>query len=700
MFGLSFANPLVLTGLAGAGIPIIIHLIHRQRAVVHDFAAIDLILRTQKRLAARLKLYQLLLLLLRVLAVVCVALALARPFLAAAVVGAGERRPTSTVFVVDDSLSMRYRHGGVRLFDAAAAGVRDMVQTMRGEDNAAIVLASRAADAKALSFNRRELLDQAGRMEPTHLSCRPQAALLAACDLLAGSKLPIKRIVLCHDLTAAAWSGVDMAGLSKRLETVDAALTVLSVRPAERMPNAAVVGIELAPHHAEARAIDLTAHLRPPTKRSPCDVYLAGLRMARGFVDPSGDAAVRKDFSLTGAPPGDAQGRVALAADALSEDDVRYFAVASRERLRALLVDGDPGTAAHQSETFYLERALEPRADAGSLIHVRVVPAAGLVGEVLGDFDIVAVCNVGDWPSESVSSLKGYVAAGGHVLVSMGDRVDAEALSQALASLLPCALRLPKSFEAKPLGLDLEALDHPVARAALGRKASDAAAAAFRRIVVCDGELAPGTETVLRYANGLPALLIRPHGRGTLTLFTSTLDRAWTDLPIRTAFVPLVQELARYLSGRTDTDPAAGLRVGQPKRLRLPRHVTRAAVVGPDGRKEDLSLESVEGGKSCVASRTPVPGVYVVKAMSETAAEPEQVAAFVANLDPNESDLSALPAEFFEHHLGVGRVTRLDARPGEANAGRLTARRGELSFGLLVAALTILLLEALVAIRE
>ena len=719
MFGLSFANPAILIGLAAAGVPVLIHLIHRQRALVHPFAAIDLVLRTQKRLATRLKLHQLLLLLLRVLVVGCIVFALARPFYAAKPGAMREHQPTSTVFVIDSSLSMQYRHKGRSLFEAAQAAARSAVEAMSPRDNAAILLTGefsqqptgRPEAPMALTFGRRSLLDRLLSLRPGFGSVRPQAALLAACDLLAASKLPRKNLAFCHDFTRSAWLDNEMATLRGRLESVEASLTLINVRPAESLPNAAVLAVEATRQPgAGGRSFRVSARVTAAERSTRCHVDVDGTRVAQGFVQPSPSGPVHKVFDLSlggtasgAAGSGTSLGRVQLPQDALAGDDVRHFLLRSEPSIRVLLVDGAPGTAAHESETFYLERALAPSRDVESIVRVQVLPAVALGGQALDGFDVVALCNVGQWPAAIASSLSRYVGNGGHVLVTVGDQVAVEEVNRAWGSMLPCALRPAKTFDEEPLRLATEGVTHPVAAAVLTDKKSDAARAKFSRIVVPDSQLAEHVEVVLHYSNGLPALLLRRHGRGGVALFTSTVDRAWTDLPIRTVFVPLAQELMRYLAGRWDRESRGESLVGEPRPLRLPSHVARASVVGPDGVAEELALQDGPWYKTVVAARTPVPGHYAVKSVGpgQALSKGEVVDSFVVNVDARESDLRPLKPEFLEKHLGSDRVAWVDARPSAGGAGSLAAaRRSDLSFGFLMAALVALMVEAIVAIRE
>ena len=75
----SFLNPALLAGLAGAAVPLAAHLLGRRRGKLHRFAAMDFLLSSERRLAARRKVRNVLLLLTRMLLCGAVASLLARP---------------------------------------------------------------------------------------------------------------------------------------------------------------------------------------------------------------------------------------------------------------------------------------------------------------------------------------------------------------------------------------------------------------------------------------------------------------------------------------------------------------------------------------------------------------------------------------------------------------------------------------------
>ena len=100
---------------------------------------------------------------------------------------------------------------------------------------------------------------------------------------------------------------------------------------------------------------------------------------------------------------------------------------------------------------------------------------------------------------------------------------------------------------------------------------------------------APGRRIVLRYESGAPALVEAEIGRGRVLLLTTTVDREWTDLPIRPGFLPLVQEAARYLAGAPSGEATAAIIVGGKREIALGADDRRIEIVKPSGESRWLT---------------------------------------------------------------------------------------------------------------
>ena len=122
MFGLSFLAPLFLAGAVAAAVPIAIHLFHRRTEPVIDFAAMRFLRRAPVEHSRRRRLRELILLALRVAALLLLAFAFARPYLAQS---AAALSAPVTMVLVDTSVSMSAPgqfEQAKRLADAALRG--------------------------------------------------------------------------------------------------------------------------------------------------------------------------------------------------------------------------------------------------------------------------------------------------------------------------------------------------------------------------------------------------------------------------------------------------------------------------------------------------------------------------------------------------------------------------------------------------
>ena len=93
---------------------------------------------------------------------------------------------------------------------------------------------------------------------------------------------------------------------------------------------------------------------------------------------------------------------------------------------------------------------------------------------------------------------------------------------------------------------------------------------------------------------------------------TTTVDRAWTDLPIRPGFLPLVQRSARHLAGRLDDRSWRRVEVGSPVPIEVSAGMRRLTVRGPNGKDRIYTAQELDGRSRVDFKGTGTPGEYVV----------------------------------------------------------------------------------------
>ncbi|NQT50474.1 BatA domain-containing protein, partial [bacterium] len=106
-----FINPILLWGLAGISLPIVIHLLNRFRHKEVDWAAMALLRRALVVRSRQVRIEDLLILVLRCLAVLLLALAMARPTIRSAGGLLGKDAQVGVLVALDGSYSMAHRPG-------------------------------------------------------------------------------------------------------------------------------------------------------------------------------------------------------------------------------------------------------------------------------------------------------------------------------------------------------------------------------------------------------------------------------------------------------------------------------------------------------------------------------------------------------------------------------------------------------------
>jgi hypothetical protein len=153
-----FFAPSLLLGLLAAALPYFVHRIGRRRANPLRFAAMELLVRAERQVAARRRLRDALLLVVRTAAAAVLPLLFARPYAEVrSDLPAMTDRPQSAAIVLDDSASLQRRRGAIgsgTVFDSARAQARTLLENMAPQSDVALVLGSEGARANRGAVDR------------------------------------------------------------------------------------------------------------------------------------------------------------------------------------------------------------------------------------------------------------------------------------------------------------------------------------------------------------------------------------------------------------------------------------------------------------------------------------------------------------------------------------------------------------------
>lgn len=708
---MSFLNPILLFGLAGVSIPILVHLLNRRKFDRVVWAAMRFLRASVERNRRRLRIEDLLLLILRCSLLAVLALALARPAVRAAGGLFGQARVTAVV-IVDQSYSMGATAGAATRFDQAKDAAEQAIDALPADSRVALVLASDVADPVIAepaadtgvvknTLRHAKLTDRGSNLYPS---------VQAAIDILARHTDADRReIYLFTDGQRFAFEQLD--DIAKALDSAKPDVQshiVLLGQPLKQ--NLAVTNVEMDPripavseplpvrvtvkNFGDAEATSVKVSLKVDGE-APCD---------EGVID-SIPRAQSRGITLFARLSADGYHTVtaSIPADRLPADDTRTIALRAVSKVNVLLVDGKPAGEARDSAVFFLRNALRPITSeqaARYVVRCTTTSLSDVSTHRLEDYDAVVFADVGELPDPTLQSLPDFVQRGGGLMIFPGEHARLPFYNEVLLrrfGLLPATLGEPlgdaKAQDRFVTFQSAAKLEHPIVNGVWtdpAREGSPSDAHVYRWFPL---KLSDGARAVLNFSDGSPAIAERQIGQGRVVLFASTADTQWTDLPdVAGVWVPLVQRTLAWLiqgQGGALNLPVGGTFVfhpsadvlGRAARLKLPK----------DGR-DSRTIELRDGRPTLTFDNTPLGGAYELKIPGE----PRSVR-FATQPDSRESQIESLNDEQLRRLASVADVIPWTSASQLHDAMLAQHTGSELWLPLAVAALVLALTETFLA---
>jgi hypothetical protein len=366
------------------------------------------------------------------------------------------------------------------------------------------------------------------------------------------------------------------------------------------------------------------------------------------------------------------------------QDDRRRFTLRTQASVPVLVVSGDERTRR------YVETALAPPGGAAGSFAVREAPPEELRSASRTQEAVVVLADVERLDDRALDGIKSFLSEGGGLLVFPGPHFDAAAWGRSFLPRFLPGFMSGVTVATEPFRLEKLDNTHPLFDLFRGGEGG-LKDVRFTRALQFRADA--GSTVLATFSSGEPAIVESALLPGRVLFFASSIDPAWSDLPLTGAFLPLLHESVRYLS-QARGPGAERLDVGEGANLRLPS-VPEGGVtlVAPNGATRALAPEPKAGGYSLGIPEATEAGFYVFRAASG-----DTIAALAANVAARESDFARIAPDEVEASLGSrGRVlaegSRVARQIEEARRGR------EIGRAFLWAAALLLLAESVVAMR-
>jgi hypothetical protein len=604
--------PWFLAGLAGAALPVYLHLLRQYRATPRPFSSLLFFERRPQASVHHHRLKYYALLAARLALLILLVLAFAQPFFNQAVpVSSGKRL---LVISIDRSFSMR-AHGHFAQAQAAARRTLDSASP-------ALPVTVLAVDSFVETLAKPQLGNDAARAAISSLTAVDRASSF-------GEFARSLRVLAQNSgmqLDVRFFSDLQASSLPPSFADIDpgpqASLTLHSVAES-REPNWAVESVT-AParvYKEHARIVSVIKGWQTESAARKVSLFLDGRLVAsqQANVPASGRAGV--EFPSVAVPYGSHRGEVRIEPhDDLPEDDVFPFSVERTDPAPVLFL-----SSGRTRDAFYYQSALEA-AGAGFTVQTSTWSQASSAD--FSRFAFVAVADDGGLNPAMETQLSAYVKRGGSLFVLAG----AGTLLHGQVAVSGMAAR---PSERSVTGARAGAQHPAVAGLSLD-------GVQFNRWMQLT--LAQNARVLARLSDGSPLAVEEPRGEGLILTFASSFDNLANDFPLHSAFVPFVAQTARYLAH--SEEGASSLAAGLPVELRKAKDSGAAAdVIGPAG---DHLLSFREATTASIFS-PPREGFYEVRR-----ADGRRVLVAV-HADRRESDLTPIPDETLSLWRNMGQ---------------------------------------------
>lgn len=748
---MSFVNPALLFGTLLFAVPLIIHLLNRQRYKRRDWAAMEFLLLAFKKQRRRLRTENLLLLLLRCLIPIVLALAIARPVLRQSLGAAALGTSAHHVLILDHSYSMGYQpessqspyqqmrelagqllesleSRGDNKVTVVEAGIRTSMPIVEDlnlgrvkahiasltqpEDSASDLiealgqvadLIDDAAEQEVIVYLFTDLQVRAfgDEQEPTDKSAPPgdpdELFDDTAHDLIERIKKTSEVVVLdvgglANDTSPGRASNVQITDL--RLETMVAVV---------RDPVSVAVTLRNRSDATTTSQVTLEVDGGQPTRQS---------------VQVEAGAEAQAEFLVNFNEEGLRTLRASIDGDGLAADNLRFLVVPVRSRIKVLLVEGTPESDPGLMESEHIRMLLDPTHGNGStdltVFEPKVIDTIAFLSgrEDLRDYDLVVLANVERLNESAASAIKQAMLGGTGLWVLFGDNTDTASFNLHLGGADgPMPLELASAEGYQPGGdlyfeSKLLVPDHPIFSGYVEEVYKEAfqLTPIYRYIDTTRVDEKRGQVlAAVRDDDLSPLIVISTGGTGKALFMTSGITlrpKQWNRLDELMLSLPLVHETARWLT-LPPTDPY-NVTTGSELTTTLRERPVDVAVLMPEraGGAKVLVAEdsrSLPGGRYALPPfrQTEYAGIYTMEMELTTggAGRPHREL-FAANVDPDEGELIYMSHAAASEQLGVESILR--GLPSDSS-GPIQAGRSDLGVPLLFFALMVLLSEASLA---
>ncbi|MCH8829752.1 MAG: BatA and WFA domain-containing protein [Planctomycetes bacterium] len=446
-----FLHPWALVlGALAVGLPVLIHRLTRPKPMRIPISTIRFIQEAIQQCRARHRLRDFIILSLRTLAVILLALALARPLTGQRnLVTGSDESAVVRVVLVDISQSMATRVRGIELFERGRPLAARKLVFQSGLKADLILAGARPRAVFGIpSTNFSALQEELSQSSPRPERLNVQPALNMAAELLSqgGNAEGVRReLFIVSDFQRTNWADADFSVLPSETE-----IQLQSISSGDDSANLALLRVSAQGRAEVGRELRLEVEVgnyssTPRLVRAEISLGDAVYQL-EGNCAPNSktiltiDILPRKVGWLTG------EARLIGIEDALPADNTRPCVLEVLPPPTYVLITRQPETL-RPSSSYFIERGLMPMGPGEGRRQSRLIriDSVDIDSEILGSADVIVLDHPGRLSNETINQLAALLRRGRGVLYVASEQIDATNL-RLLSDAAGAGLQMPVEF--------------------------------------------------------------------------------------------------------------------------------------------------------------------------------------------------------------------------------------------------------------
>ncbi len=638
-----FLNPAVLFGLLAASIPVLIHLLNLKKLKKIEFSTLSFLKELQKNKIRKLKLKQWLLLALRVLIILLVVTAFARPTLkGVALGGTTSAAKTTSVFILDDTFSMSAVGPNGSYFNQARQTIIDLLNNLQEGDEAALVLVSDQGNEEIKpTLNLSEFRKQVRETDISFSSGTLNHSIIRAGEILNNSRNFNKEIYLLSDFQKTRLqeesSLPDLSRLLNdkiKLYTFDFSGKDIYNLGIDKFDVLTRIFEKDKPVSFEAA---ITNYSERQADNAVVSLFIDGKRSAQQSISLSPGESKSINMEAAAKTSGYIDALAELEDDDILQDNKRYTNFFIPDKIPAAVFYDS------QADIKFIETALNLSGEAGT-IKLTEKNLNQLSSFDLSQFGVVIIDgaeNISD-----IERLKTYVENGGGLFLVPGENTsvtDFAKITSGLGLPVPTGATGKINETGNAVAFEKVEYDHPLFRNIFS--SSDTKKLQSPDIYYHYNISTKGKGiNVITLTDGTSFLSDYKIGKGRVLLLNTSPVLSWSNFPLKNIFAPLVLKSVFYLASKDK--PENEYFAGQPVTVSLSGVVLpQVKVERPDKTGELINLEKSGSLNFVSYNKTDLTGNYKFYSGQKDIAE------ISVNADPRESVTQYLTSGDFEKYL-------------------------------------------------